>query len=187
MNKDLAIVIGGISGITAIIGGVLVTSSIKNSKEKDKERQHELDMANARFEKELEEQRIMASFPDSYWEAKKAESEEKTKQVKIDADAKIQMEKDRLAAEKDMPEAYFNRDATVRKAEEEAKAAKYAADKEAETRVKEAEIQSRDNYNRQKHEEQLAYNERQRLTDMARENRWAIESMANAAANVLSK
>ena len=47
MNKDLAIVIGGISGITAIIGGVLVTSSIKNSKEKDKERQHELDMANA--------------------------------------------------------------------------------------------------------------------------------------------
>ena len=183
MNK--AIIISVIGSIVALTGGVLVAESIKDSKEKEKERQHELAMAKAKADKELEEQRIIASYPDSYWEAKKAEAEEKTKQTKIEVEAQIQMAKDRLAAEKDMPEAYFNRDATVRKAEEEAKATKYAVDKEAETRIKEAEIKSRDSYNQQKHEEELARNERMRLTDMARENRWAIQSMANAAARVL--
>lgn len=183
--KEITIVTLGIVAIGTIIGGVHLVSKAKDSYEKDEDRKHELDMAKARHDKELEEKKIIASFPDSYWEAKKAEAEEETKRVQIKMDAQIKMAKDKLEAEKEMPEAYFNRDAIVKKAEEEAKASKYAADKDSETRIKEAEIKSEDEKNRQKHEEALAKNERERFADVARQNRWAIESVANAAANAL--
>ena len=73
----------------------------------------------------------------------------------------------------------------TRKEAEERKAAQYAADKEAEIKEKEAKAAAVEAEANRKHEEQLANNERKKLTDMARENRWAVEAMTGAVARAL--
>lgn len=107
MNNYLIPTIAGVSIISAAIIGLSVRKDILADRERKENREHELAIEKARLNKELEEKKIIASYPDTYWEAKKAESEERTKQIKIEADAQIQMAKDKLEAEKNMPEAYF--------------------------------------------------------------------------------
>ena len=185
MNNYLIPTIAGVSIISATMIGLSVRKDILADREAKERREHELAMEKARLDKELEEKKIIASYPDSYWEAKKAEAEEVTKQIQIKCDAEIKLELEKLKVEKEMPEGYFTRDAIVKKAEEERKAAQYAADKEAEIKEKEAKAAAMEAEANRKHEEQLANNERKKLTDMARENRWAVEAMTGAVARAL--
>ena len=113
MNDD-ELLVGGLVACVAvpvlIIGGVSV---------------HKL------IEKKME-QKHLESMPDSYWLAKKAESDASVEIARIKADADIQKHKDTLEAEKDMPDGYFQ----AKIAEMSAQLEKIKVEKEANTKIK---------------------------------------------------
>lgn len=178
-NNYVKTYVGAGIGISALTLGAIAFITIRRDKkealEEERKLSHEVELKRLQFENSRKEKEIIATYPDSYWVAEKAKHEEATKQAEIKAKAEVQKNLDKLNAEKEMPAAYFEREAAAKRAEEERKAAEYKADKDLE--AKKLEI---------KHEDEMTRERLSHEKDIANINRWADRDRANANAQVIS-
>lgn len=200
MNKEL-VTIGAVTGVTTIATvAILVTGSIKKRKDEQlkydrdqaelaAKRAHELSLEKIKAEKELEEKKIMASMPDSYWVAKKAEEEEKTKQTQARLEAEIKKAADKLEAEKNMPAGYFERETAIEKAKIEADATVQKAKAEAEATMRKAEEERKAAIEKAKREAEtsryVADKTSETTLEQTKINRRQIESVINGTTAIL--
>lgn len=200
MNKELAIYVGTIGVTITAITAAIVLHDAKNKKDEQLKydrnqaelavkRAHELNLEKIKAEKELEEKKIMASMPDSYWAAKKAEEEEKTKQVQAKLDAEIKKLADKLEAEKNMPAGYFERETAIEKAKIEADATVQKAKAEAEATMKKAEEERKAAIEKAEREAEtsryVADRNNATALEQSRINRHQMESAINGATALL--
>lgn len=201
MNKELAMVTAGTGITVTAVTTILIFSSIKKSKEEKAKYErgqaeiaakyaHEQNLAKIKADAELEEKKIMATMPDSYWESEKVKAEEASKQFQMKIEGEVKKNKDRLEAEKNMPAGYFERDAAIRKAEIEADAAIKKAEAEAEATKKKAEEERKAAIEKAEREAEaskyVAQKNSETALEQARMNRLQMDRMMTSASTILN-
>lgn len=84
-----------------------------------------------KISKDISDKKYQAMLPPEYWIAKKTEAEKAAEKAKIEADARIQKNKDRLEYESKMPPEYFK----LKEVEETNASKERIAKIEAETKI----------------------------------------------------